>query len=123
MIVSPTTICREAMGALATLCIGMTVVPVFLFPELELAYPFSRASIIAGLWPAALGSAGYFLFYPQLLRLLKLLPDGRSAGRFSLDLARRVIRAMRSLHSGDLRDSIAWMLTGLALVWFLTLVL
>lgn len=112
-----------AMGALATLCISMTVLPVFLFPELQLAYPFSRASIIAGLWPAALGCAGYFLFYPQLLRVFKLLPDGRPAGQVSLEFARGVIRTMRSLHSGDLRDSIAWMLTGLILVWLLTLVL
>ena len=111
------------MATLACACAGMTFLPLVIFPELSFVYLFSRLVLAGGVWPAAVGAAGFVLVYPHLLRGLKLLPNGAAAGRRLLVAGAGFVRSVRNLHTGDLRDSIAWMIVGLVAVWLVTLIL
>ena len=110
------------MAVLACACAGMTFLPLVLFSELSFAYLFSRLVLAGGVWPAAVGAAGFVVVYPYLLRGLKLLPNGTPVGRRLLLVGTAFVRSVRRLHTGDLRDSVAWMLVGLVAVWLVSLI-
>lgn len=111
-----------AMLLLSLACVGMTFLPLVMFPQITLSYPFSVNAIIAGLWPAALGAVGFFLVYRYLLPVLHLMPTGATATRIAAAVWTVWSRSVRSLHTGDLRDSIGWMLVGLIVIWVVMLI-